>query len=85
MQTMDLYLAGFLMASGHAIRVVKLVLPTGRVACEFHFPLGAESDVQAFEAGQAISAPVLTDAIKRLKLLIAKTPLSLTQPTGAGR
>jgi hypothetical protein len=84
MNTMDMYLAGFLMARGHAIRLVKLVLPSGRVACEFHFPPDAEFDVRAFEAGQAISAPVLTDAIKRLKLLIAKTPLS-SQPTEGAR
>jgi hypothetical protein len=85
MQTMDLYLAGFLMANGHAIRVVKLILPSGRVACEFHFPPEAESAARTFDAGVMISAPVLTDAIKRLKLLIAKTPLLVTQPIGAGR
>jgi hypothetical protein len=62
-----------------------------RLAEELHTERWSQSyhetngDVQAFEAGQAISAPVLTDAIKRLKLLIAKTPLSVTQPTGAGR
>jgi len=83
MNTMDMYLASYLMARGHSIRVVKRVLPTGRQACEFHFPPEAMTDAREFDAGASISAPVLTDALKRLKILIAKTPLST--PTERGR
>jgi hypothetical protein len=79
--TVDLYQAAFLMARGHAVSVRKL--PSYPHRCEFLFPLAAEADARAFEAGQAISAPVFADALKRLKGLVSRTPI-LT-PTESGR
>jgi hypothetical protein len=80
--TTDLYQAAFLMARGHAVSVRRLPLDPRR--CEFAFPAGAEPDARLFENGHAISAPVFADALKRLKGLVSRAPLS-AQPTGAGR
>jgi hypothetical protein len=75
--TTDLYLAAFLMARGHAVRVVKLSGGATGARCQFVFPPTAEPDAAAFESGQAISAAGFADALKRLKGLIARTPFAL--------
>lgn len=75
----DLYLASFLMARGHTVRVVKL---PGSVAlgqpsrCQFLFSPAAEDDARAFDGGAAISAPMFADALKRLKGLVYRAPLA---------
>jgi hypothetical protein len=81
----DLYLASFLLTRGHAVRVVKVPggLP-GQTHCQFLFPLAAEPDAELFANGQAVSAAGLADAHRRLKVLMARAPMT-TQPTGAQR
>jgi hypothetical protein len=66
----NLYLASYLMARGHAVRVVKL----SPSRCEFIFPPAAEDDAGAYDEDAAISAPLYADALRRLKGLVARAP-----------
>jgi hypothetical protein len=80
--TTDLYRAAFLMARGHTVTVHKLLGGMGP-RCRFVFPPTAADDAMTFDSGQAISAAVFADALKRLKTLIAREPL--TALPGAAR
>ena len=73
--TTDLYRAAFLMARGHTVSVHKFLGGTGP-RCQFTFPPTAADDAMTFDSGQAISAAVFADGIKRLKTLIARAPLT---------
>ena len=81
--TTDLYRAAFLMARGHTVTVHKLLGGMGP-RCQFIFPPTAADDAMTFDSGQAISAAVFADALKRLKALIARAPQAV-EPTGAQR
>lgn len=67
----NLYLASYLMARGHAIRVVKL----SPSRCEFIFPPAAATDAGSYDEGAAISAPLYADALRRLKGLVSRAPM----------
>jgi hypothetical protein len=73
----DMYLASFLMARGHAVRVIKSpgALP-GQTRCQFVFPPAAEPEAWTFENDQPISVAGYVDALKRLKALMARAPLT---------
>lgn len=81
--TRDLYEAGYLLAKGHPITVVKFAAG-GRTFCEFEFPPEAATDALAYERGTVLSAAMYADALRRLKGLVARAPLS-SQPTEGAR